>query len=243
MVGYTYVPTDNYYNALLIKLPVTGVKDIAPSEKLSLGEHILSRHDIFVTTVTPAFDSFTPDEHLNTITSLVDQHNYVTRAPDGELKVWTFTVTDDSVGFLEFGDGSKQSFATNLIPQIPAANDYWLNTQDSGKHIFFEHENGHVRIPHRELRYFPVGFTFTVVNTTGSDCYVTAQAGDALRARLKLAGRNINTYTIGIPDSGSGSMVTFLKVKDGYDMANSDGNGDYPDVWMVSGPGDIYDND
>jgi hypothetical protein len=88
-----------------------------------------------------------------------------------------------------------------------------------------------------------VGFTFTLVNTTGSDCFVETLTGPSNRARLKLAGRNIDTYTIGIPDSGSGSMVTFLKVKQGYTMDNSDGLGDYPDVWMVSGPGDIYNND
>jgi len=243
MAGRTYVPTDDSRNALLIKLPVDGLKNLEISEKLSLGEHLLTRHDVVVTTVTPAFDSFTPDEHLNTITNLENARNYSTIAPDGELGVWTYTVTDDTAGFLEFGDGSKQSFATNVIPQIPAANDYYLTEQDSGKHIFFEQENGTVYIPHRDDRYFPVGFTFTIVNTSGSDCWVETMSGASSRGRLKLAGRNIDTPYIGIPDSGSGSMVTFLKVKDGYTMDNSDGLGDYPDVWMVSGPGDVYNAD
>lgn len=243
MAGHTYVPTDNYYNALLIKLPLDGYKDLQPGEWVSLGEHILSRYWWAVTTVTPAFESFTATEHPNTITTDFDQRNYNTSTPTGLLNVWTYTITDDSAGYLEFGDGSKQSFATDVIPQIPAANDYYLTAQDSGKHIFFEHASGEVFIPHWNDKNLPVGFTFTVVNLTGNTCYVTTQSGDGGRGRLKLAGRNIDTYTIGIPDSGSGSMVTFLKIKSGYSMMNTDWNDYYDDVWIVSGPGDIYDND
>ena len=164
-------------------------------------------------------------------------------SPDGELGVWTYTVTDDTTGFLEFGDGSKQSFATNVIPQIPAVDSYWITEQDSGKHLFFEHRSGTVYIPHRAGRYFPVGITFTIVNTSGGTCFVETMTGPSSRGRLKLAGRNIDTPYIGIPDSGSGSMVTFLKVKDGYTMDNSDGLGDYPDIWIVSGPSDVYNAD
>ena len=243
VAGYTYVPTDNYYNALLYRLPLDGYRDLELSERVTLGEHILTTHQVTGNVVTSAFESFTPTEHVNTITNLVDQRDYHTRTPDGNLHVWTHTITDDSAGYLEFGDGSKQSFATNIIPQVAAANDYYLDIQDSGKHIFFEHENGVVYIPHREGRYFPVGFAFTIVNTTNNDCWVRTMTGTTARARLKLAGRNIDTVDVGIPDSGSGSMVTVMKIKDGYTMANSDGLGDYPDVWMISGPGDVYDND
>ena len=243
MAGHTYVPTDNYYNSLLMKLPLDGLVNIDIDERWNIGEHIMNRHTVNVTTVTPAFESFTADQHIDTITSTVDARNYVTRAPDAELKVWTQTITNDSAGYLEFGDGSKQSFATNVIPQINAQRDYWLTTQDSGKHIFFEHEYGTVYIPHSSVRYFPVGFTFTIVNTTGSDCYLRSQNGMWTRAIFKLAGRNITTVDIGIPDSGSGSMITVMKIKDGYEMVNSDNDGDYPDIWMVSGPSDIYDND
>ena len=246
MVGKTYVPTDNYYNAFITKLPLDGYKTLAIGEWISIGEHILGKYNWDVTTVTSAFDSFTATEHVDTIEQAVDQRGYTTRTPDSLLKVFRTDITKDSDGYLEFGDGSKQSFATDKIPQIPAANDYYLTEQDSGKHIFFENENGYVYIPHRTVKDLPVGFTFTVVNTTGSDCWVTTQNeadGSGYRARLKLAGRNIDTYTIGIPDSGSGSMVTFLKIKSGYSMLNTDYDDEYPDVWIVSGPGDIYDND
>jgi hypothetical protein len=246
MVGRTYVPTDNYYNAFITKLPLDGYKTLAIGEWVNIGEHILGKYNWNVTTVTPAFDSFTATEHLNTIEQAVDQRGYTTRTPAAELKVFRTEIIKDSDGYLEFGDGSKQSFATDKIPQIPAANDYYLTEQDSGKHIFFENENGTVYIPHRTVKDLPVGFTFTVVNTTGSDCWVTTQNeadGSGYRARLKLAGRNIDTYTIGIPDSGSGSMVTFLKIKSGYSMLNTDYDDEYPDVWIVSGPGDIYNND
>ncbi len=242
MAGYTYVPTDNYYNSLLMKLPLDGLVNIDADERWSIGEHIMNRHTVNVTTVTPAFESFTADQHIDTITNTVDARNYVTRAPDAELKVWTQTITNDAAGYLEFGDGSKQSFATNVIPQINAQRDYWLTTQDSGKHIFFEHEYGTVYIPHSSVRYFPVGFTFTIVNTTGSDCYLRTSSGPTEQAVFKLAGRNITSVDVGIPDSGSGSMITVMKIKDGYEMVNSDNDGDYPDIWMVSGPSDIYDN-
>ena len=243
MSGYTYVPTDNYYNALLFKLPIDDIFNIAVDEKWMLGEHTLNNFDWTVTTVTSAFDSFTPTEHIDTVTNILDGKGYTSITPAGELQNFIYDVVDDSAGYLEFGDGSRQSFATDKIPQIPAANDYYLTTQDSGKHIFFEDENGVVYIPHRNDRTFPVGFTFTIVNTTGSDCWVRSMTGSSSRARLKLAGRNINTVDVGIPDSGSGSIVTVMKIKDGYTMDNSDGLGDYPDVWIVSGPGDIYDND
>lgn len=244
MAGYTYIPTDYYYNALLINLPLDGYKPLAVGEYVSIGEHILGKYDWSVTTVTPAFDSFTPTEHVNTIVSSVDQKGYTTRTPDALLQVFRTDITDDSAGYLEFGDGSRQSFATDKIPQIPAVNDYYLTEQDSGKHIFFELNSGTVYIPQWSVKNLPVGFAFTVVNTTGSTCFVTTQTGDVgYRPRLKLAGRNIDTYTIGIPDSGSGSMVTFLKVKSGYAMENTDLNDFRNDVWMVSGPSDIYDND
>jgi len=241
MAAHTYVPTDSSYNALLMKLPLDGlIQDFAIGERWSIGEHIMNRYDIDVTTVTSAFDSFTPTEHVDTMTNTLNARNYTTRAPDGELNVWTYTITDDAAGYLEFGDGSKQSFATNIIPQIPAANDYWLTTQDSGKHIFFEHENGNVYIPHSSVRYFPVGFVFTIVNTTSSDCYLYSQDGDWARADFKLAGRNLSGTAIGIPDSGSGSMVTVMKIKDGYTMSNSEDDDTYSDIWIVSGPGDLF---
>lgn len=242
IAGHSWVPTDNYSNALLVKLPLDGLKAIGVNERYSIGEHIMTRHTWTVTTVTPAFVSFTATEHPNGITGVLNGKGYRTVDPQGQLQVWTTKITDDAAGFLEFGDGSKQSFATNIIPQIPAANDYYLTEQDSGKHIFFEHENGRVYIPHWNYKNLPVGFTFTVVNTTGSYCYVECESGETSNSQLKLAGRNISTWVIYIPDSGSGSMVTFLKIKQGYYMSNSDGDVDYPDVWMVSGPGDIGDD-
>ena len=243
--GYTYVPTDNYYNALWFKLPLDGYKPLNAGQWTSLGEHILGKYEWSVTGVTSAFDSFTATEHVNTITTSTNQRNYETTNPSNQLPIFKFDITDDSAGYLEFGDGSKQSFATDKIPQIPAANDYYLTEQDSGKHIFFESENGRVYIPHWTVKNLPVGFTFTIVNTTGSNCYVECD-GDVVgdnRGQMKLAGRNIQTWAIGIPDSGSGSMVTLLKVKSGYDMLNTDADTIYPDIWMVSGPGDLYNND
>lgn len=244
--GYTYVPTDNYYNALLVKLPLDGYKDIAVEQRISLGEHILTRHEWTPVTVTPAFESFTVTEHLGTLNSGTSGKSFETVDPQGQLQVWPFTITDDAAGYLEFGDGSKQAFATDIIPQIPAANDYYLTTQDSGKHIYFEDESGRVYIPHWSDVNLPVGFTFTIVNTTGNNCYVDAMSSNVAPfdiANFRLAGRDIQTGYIGIPDNGAGSMVTFLKIKTGYIMDNSDGPGQYRDQWIVSGPGDVFNAD
>ncbi len=243
--GYTLAPTDGDDNGLLIKLPLDGYKNLNAGEKVSLGEHILASYMWAVSPVTPAFDSFTATEHTNTIESGALTKNFQTAQPSNASQVFRFDITDDSLGYLEFGDGSKQSFATHVIPQIPAANDYYLTAQDSGKHIFFESESGEVYIPHWTVENLPVGFTVTIVNTTGSNCYITCLGnlvGDN-RGRLKLAGRNLETSFVGVPDSGSGSMVTLLKVKSGYDMNNTEFDTVYPDIWVVSGPGDLFDAD
>lgn len=246
MAGYTYVPTDNYQNALLVKLPLDGYKPLAEGYPINFAEHVFATITWNTATNTAAFASFTATEHVDTITTGSTGKVFVAQAPINELPNHLFTITDDSAGYIEYGDGSKQAFATHIVPQIEAANDYYLTAQDSGKHIFFEDENGRVYIPHWTMVDLPVGFTFTIVNTTGNDCYVDMMYGSVegtYPGTMKLAGRNISTPYIGIPDSGSGSMVTLMKIKNGYNLLNTDIDNYQQDVWIVSGPGDVYDND
>jgi hypothetical protein len=148
---------------------------------------------------------------------------------------------DPKHGGLVFGDGTKQNTAGDRIPQIRADNDYYLTANDSGKHIYFRNNSGNVVIPGWWYVNLPVGFTFTIVNYTGSTCYVNLEWWPGEVGTILGAGRNDSTPVWGIPDSGSGSMVTLIKLEDGHDY-NNQGQQDGP-VWMISGPSDIYNAD
>jgi hypothetical protein len=154
-------------------------------------------------------------------------------------------MTDPKHGGLVFGDGSRQTFATDTIPQIKADRDYTITAQDSGKHIYYKNNSGTVYIPPAwsdntlSQLNLPVGFTFTIINRSGSDCYVQLKPFSP-RGTILGAGRNTSYYEWGIPDSGTGSMVTLILLEAGKDLGN--GNTIEP-VWMISGPGDIYVTD
>ena len=79
---------------------------------------------------------------------------------------------------------------------------------------------------------------------SGSDVYVEMMLATNLnlyQGRIWGAGRNIQTRHWGIPDSGSGSMVTLMKVK-GPDYRGGEQE-DYPEIWMIAGPSDLYNAD
>jgi hypothetical protein len=90
-------------------------------------------------------------------------------------------MVDPKHGGLIFGDGTTQTTAGDRIPQIRADNDYWITANDSGKHIYFRNNSGTVYIPGWWRVNLPVGFTFTIVNRTGNDCYVDLEDGFPVR--------------------------------------------------------------
>jgi hypothetical protein len=187
--------------------------------------------------------SFTPSVQPPNITAVTNIRNYATRNPEDSFPQHLHKMVDPKHGGVVFGDGSRQITAADRIPQIKADNDYWITANDSGKHIYFKNSSGTVYIPGWWRTSLPVGFTFTIVNRTGSDCYVQLENGFPVRETGTIfgAGRNISTPEWGIPDSGSGSMVTLILLEAGHDY-NNNGNQDGP-VWMISGPDDIFDND
>jgi hypothetical protein len=181
--------------------------------------------------------SFTPSVQAPTITASNNLKKYETRDPIDTFEQHLHKITDPKHGGLVFGDGSRQTFATDKIPQIKANYDHTITAQDSGKHIYYKNHSGTVYIPLWADVKLPVGFTFTIVNHSGGDCYVQLTSWPGPRGTILGSGRNANYHTWGIPDSGSGSMVTLLLLEAGQDLG--DDNYHEP-VWMISGPDDIY---
>jgi hypothetical protein len=154
-------------------------------------------------------------------------------------------MVDPKHGGLVFGDGSRQTFATDIMPQIKADRGYTVTAQDSGKHIYYKNNSGTITIPPvwsdntlGQLN-LPVGFTFTIINRSGSDCFVELKSFSP-RGTILGSGRASSYHTWGIPDSGSGSMVTLILLEAGKYLGN---NTTTEPVWMISGPDDIYPND
>jgi hypothetical protein len=165
---------------------------------------------------------------------------FATRIPEESLPQHLQKIVDPKQGGLVFGDGSRQTTAADRIPQIRADNDYWITANDSGKHIYFSNNSGTVRIPNESDLDLPVGFTVTIVNYTGSNCYIRLESGGpAGRGTILGAGRNLSTVWWGMPDSGSGSMATLIKLQKGVYV---DGGYSEAPVWMISGPSDLFDD-
>jgi hypothetical protein len=240
VAGYTYETDDDYYNGLWVSLPTDGFTYLGgEGEFVQMGAFRLGQgriKDGELTTVVGG--SFTASEQPQNITAVTDLRGYATRDPQDSFPQHLHKMVDLKHGGLVFGDGTKQSTAGDRIPQIRADDDYYLTAHDSGKHIYFRNNNGTVYIPGWWTdKNLPVGFTFTIVNRTGSDCYVQLEGWPGTIGTILGAGRNISTDIWGIPDSGSGSMVTLIKLEDGHDYNNGAQDGQ---VWMISGPSDIY---
>lgn len=243
MAGYTYETDDDYYNALWASLPTDGFAYLGgESEFVQMGAFRFSQGRIKDEGATEDVGgTFTPSVQPPNITAVTDLKKYETRSPETLFPQHLHKALDPKHGGLVFGDGTRQKTAGDQIPQIRADDDYFLTANDSGRHIYYKNNNGAVTIPAWWRVNLPVGFTFTIVNRTGSDCYVNLEWFPGEVGTILGAGRNIATPAWGIPDSGSGSMVTLIKLEDGHDYNN--GGQAYGQVWMISGPSDIYDAD
>jgi hypothetical protein len=241
VAGYTYETDDGDYNGLWASFPTDGFAylggedDFVQMGIFRFGQGRIKLED----TLIPPTGSFTPSVQPPNITAVTNFKNYATRAPADSFPQHLHKMVDLKHGGVVFGDGSRQITAADRIPQIKADNDYWITANDSGKHIYFKNNSGTVYIPGWWRVNLPVGFTFTIVNRTGNNCYVQLEGWPGEIGTILGAGRNISTPDWGIPDSGSGSMVTLILLESAHEYSNST---DGP-VWMISGPGDIYDND
>jgi hypothetical protein len=248
VAGTTYVTSDNEYsNGLWVSFPTDGFTYFGGEDQfVQQGAFRIGQGRITNGVITPdTGGSFTPSVQAPTITASNNLKKYETRDPIDLFEQNLHKITDPKHGGLVFGDGSRQTFATDKIPQIKANYDHTITAQDSGKHIYYKNHSGTVFIPVWDTRWqngveLPVGFTFTIVNRSGGDCYVELTNWMGPRGTIHGSGRNSSLYVWGIPDSGSGSMVTLLLVEAGQDL----GDGNYIEpVWMISGPDDIYPAD
>ena len=246
VAGYTYVTDDNYYSGLWASFPTDGFTYFGgEGEFVQQGAFRFSQGRITdgVRTLNTG-GSFTPSIQAPNITAGNNLKKYATRAPLDLFEQHLHKMVDPKHGGLVFGDGSRQTFATDKIPQIKADRGYTITAQDSGKHIYLKNNSGTITIPAQDSvnPELPVGFTFTIINRTGSDCFVRLYDTEGpTRGTILGAGRNSSYYEWGIPDSGSGSMVTLIKLESL--QTTNEGDVTQEPVWMISGPGDIYVTD
>ena len=242
VAGYTYTTGDDYSSGLWVSFPTDGFTYLGgEGDFVQMGAFRFCQGSIYVAeTLIPGASSFTPSVQAPTITATNNLKNYATRDPINLFEQHLHKMVDPKHGGVMFGDGSRQTFATDIMPQIKADRDYTITTQDSGKHIYYKNYSGTIIIPLWARVKLPVGFTFTIVNRSGGDCYVQLESWPGPRGTILGSDRNASYYEWGIPDTGSGSMVTLLLLEAGHDGGN--GNISEP-VWMISGPDSIYPND
>jgi hypothetical protein len=239
VAGYTQMTDQDYDSGLWVSFPTDGFTYLGgESEFVQQGAFRFSPGRITNGVITlDTGGSFTPSVQAPTITASNNLKKFETRDPINFFEQHLHKMVDPKHGGLVFGDGSRQTFATDKIPQIKANYDHTITAQDSGKHIYYKNHAGTVYIPLWADVKLPVGFTFTIVNHSGGDCYVQLTSWPGPRGTILGSGRNASYHTWGIPDSGSGSMVTLLLLEAGQDL----GDDDYHEpVWMISGPDDIY---
>ncbi len=242
VAGYTLATEDNYWSGLWASFPTDGFTyfggedDFVQQGAFRFSQGAISAGE---SASGPAY-TFTPSVQPPTITAVSNLKKFATRTPEESLPQHLHKIVDPEQGGLVFGDGTRQTTAADRVPQIRADNDYWITANDSGKHIYFSNNSGTVRIPNESDLDLPVGFTVTIVNYTGSNCYIRLESGGpAGRGTILGAGRNLSTVWWGMPDSGSGSMATLIKLQKGVYV---DGGYSEAPVWMISGPSDLFDD-
>jgi hypothetical protein len=134
-----------------------------------------------------------------------------------------------------FEDGTRQSTSSQDIPQVDISitnrgdDDYYLRLEDRGHHIYMqEYEGVDIVIPRYESVPFPVGTSIVIVTDNEGFSVYSEDDSDEMYA----AGQDgTSSYSWDIP---SYSMVTLLKVRQGY---NNDGTPNNYGKWMIAGPG------
>jgi hypothetical protein len=96
-----------------------------------------------------------------------------------------------------------------------------------------------VIIPNWQSVTLPVGYTVSIVNISNSDAYVTNESSNNLRGEMWLSNGDMKTNAIGFSDTGSGQMITLIKIKEGTESDDAENHGD---IWMVAAA-DYFNND
>jgi hypothetical protein len=240
IAGWTDGPSDENDNAVIATLPLDGT---------GVGLHGIWTYKelddtrIKVQRVTnPEAATFTATVHTGNITDTDNVKYYYTSYPDSEeFTIYPTVIRSEEGGAIEFADGSKQTFSTAIIPQVRISeNRYTLRPEDSGRHILVDDSQDYsIIIPNYRSVYLPIGYTFTIINTTNSDIFVrNEEVNSGERGEMWFSGGDAKTPVVGISDNGSGQMVTLVKIKEGTE---SDDGDDHGDIWMIAGA-DIYDD-
>ncbi len=243
IAGRTNETDDDSDNGLWVSMPTDGFAHLGGEGGfIQMGAFRLTEGRILdqISTLNLG-GTFTPSNQPPNITALSNLKKYATRTPGELFPQHLHKMVDPKHGGLVFGDGTRQTTAADQIPQIRGDNNYTITVNDSGKHIYFKNNGGTVTIPGWWRVDLPVGFTFTIVNCSFEDCYVSLEGWPGNIGTILGAGRNLDYQSWGIPDSGSGSMVTLIKLENGHDYNN--GGDQDGQIWMISGPSDIYTND
>jgi hypothetical protein len=239
LVGFTDAPDDDTDNAFIVTLPLDGT---------GVGLHGLWTYaepnddKIKVWRLSGRTSTtFTPTAHSNGIIAVDNVKYYYTNYPEEQFTFYPQTILSNEGGAIEFADGSKQTFSTAIVPQVKiSAGRYTLKTEDSGRHILVESENYAMVIPNWKKVSLPVGYTVTVINISGNDVRVECEySNNGGTGELWLSGGDMKTPAIRFPDSGSGQMITLIKIKEGTRSDDAENHGD---VWMVAGA-DIINDD
>jgi len=217
VAGYTYLMSDNYYNAFIANLPTDGtlaLEQDQTTEYSGIASYVKGEYRI--QSVTSSFyESITPQVGTYSITYTRDRdiYDYYYDIDNNIDKI------NEESGII-FGDGTKQTSSAGIIPQKyrPYNEDYYLQLSDIGKHIYKDDGNGYsIYIPTNENVAFPIGTAITVVS---GDSWTYFRPDDSNITKLWGAGFNTTSNYFYIPNN---SMATLLKI--GIDK------------WMVSGAG------
>ena len=239
LVGYTQGPGNNGNdNAFIVTLPLDGT-GVGLHGFWTYEEPTDDKIKVFRLSNRTS-TTFTPNVHSNAITAVDNMKYYYTDYQDEEFTLYPQVIRSNEGGALEFADGSKQTFSTALVPQVRIGEGrYTIRPEDSGRHILVEDQNYSIRIPNWQKVTLPVGFTFTIINISGSELEVVNEWSNNLQGQMWFSGGNDQTPAVGIADNGSGQMVTLIKIKEGTFSDDGDNHGD---IWMIAGA-DISNND
>lgn len=236
IVGSTDGPDDSTDNAFIVTLPLdgtgTGLNGMWTYAELNDNRIVIQR-----TTTTAAV--FVPGVHSGGITMTDNVKYYYTDYPSEDFNLFSTVIRSNEGGAIEFSDGSKQTFSTAIIPQVRiSAGRYTLRPEDSGRHILIESTNYSVVIPNWQRTTLPVGYTVTLINISGSDAYIQCESSNNQQGQMWFSNGNNKTSSVGFTDSGSGQMVTLIKIKEGTYSDDAESHGD---IWMIAGA-DIYND-
>ena len=138
---------------------------------------------------------------------------------------------------VKFADGSIQDTAVTeqrlgVLPQkLVNTSDYdrYLTSDDIGKHLFVTASGANIYISDSIHYNFPIGSVITIINMSGGTIYIRKDNDDE-GGLIYGANQNANSYSWYMDDTGSGNMVTLIKIRQNCN------DGRYSD-WMIAGAG------